>query len=252
MDREIAQHFRDELREARAIALKDAEAFEQLIFAFERIGVYLTGSIENLGRYAEPLTREASKSPLAQTIPSILPDWHAPFSTLFEVVRKARNDAMHEGAYARHLTKNSIELSIILEDALMAEASCARDFMVRDAVCAYLWQPRSSIRRAMLANSFSFLPVATGGNPLTEWKLLSDYSIASYLRSADGGKERNRRLALKLSEAIEQDAIKLLIAPVCTANESVATVLARSQGHPTLVLDANGVLSGIVTPFDVL
>jgi hypothetical protein len=134
LDRQIAQHFRDELREARAISLKDAEAFEQLIFVFERIGVYLTGSIENLGRYAEPLTREALKSPLAQIIPAILPDWHAQFSTVFEVVRKARNDAMHEGAYARHLTKNAVELALVLEDALMAEAACVRDFMVRDPV----------------------------------------------------------------------------------------------------------------------
>jgi hypothetical protein len=220
LDQQIAQHFRDELRDARAIAFKDAEAFEQLIFVFERIGVYLTGSIENLGRYAEPLMHEASRSPLAQIIPSILPDWHAPFSTLFEVVRKARNDAMHEGAYARHLTKNSIELSIILEDALMAEASCARDFMVRDPVCAYTWQPISSVRRVMLANSFSYLPVAIGSAPNTKWTLLSDYSIAWYLRAANGTNERNRRLARKLEEAISQDTIDLTDVTTCSPGEA--------------------------------
>jgi hypothetical protein len=66
----------------------------------------------------------------------------------------------------------------------------------------------------MLANSFSFLPVAIGAASATEWKLLSDYSVASDLRGTDSGNERNRRLARKLSEAIEQDAIQFIIAPV--------------------------------------
>jgi hypothetical protein len=158
VDREIAQHFSYELREARAVALKDAEAFEQLLFVFERLGVYLTGSIKNLGGYADALGRVASNSPMAQLIPKDLPDWHAPFSTLYEIVKTARNEALHEGSYARHLTKNAVELSMILEDALMVEAFCARNFMVRDPVCAYMWQPISAIRRAMLVNSFSFLP----------------------------------------------------------------------------------------------
>lgn len=37
MDPEVALHFRDELREARAVALKDAEAFEQIVLVLERI-----------------------------------------------------------------------------------------------------------------------------------------------------------------------------------------------------------------------
>ena len=74
MDREIALHFRDQLRDARATALKDAEAFEQVVFVLERIGVYVTGSIDNLATYADTLAREASKSPLADSIPSVLPD----------------------------------------------------------------------------------------------------------------------------------------------------------------------------------
>ncbi|MBI4526363.1 MAG: hypothetical protein HY695_21395 [Deltaproteobacteria bacterium] len=252
MDREVALHFRDQLREARAVALKDAEAFEQVVFVFERIGVYLTGSIKTLAGYAEPLAQEAVRSPLATSIPSVLPDWHAHFSTLYSLVRMARNDALHEGAYARHLTTHAVELSVILEDALMTDAFCARDFMVRDPVCAYTWQPISSIRRSMLANSFSFLPVAIGRPDSTQWKLLSDYSIAAYLRGAEGASERNRRLARKLSEVVDQDGIRLVDAPVCAPEDSVTTVLERSQGRPVLVIGLNRELWGIITPFDVI
>lgn len=40
MNQEVALYFRDQLREARSVALKDAEAFEQLVFVVERIGVW--------------------------------------------------------------------------------------------------------------------------------------------------------------------------------------------------------------------
>jgi hypothetical protein len=33
LEQEVALHFRDQLREARAVALKNAEAFERVVFA---------------------------------------------------------------------------------------------------------------------------------------------------------------------------------------------------------------------------
>jgi CBS domain-containing protein len=220
-----------------------------VVFVLERIGVYLTGEIKNLYEYAESLRLEAVKSPLAEDIPSELPAWHAQFSTLYDLVRGARNDALHEGAFARHLTSHAVELSVVLEDALMAEVSCARDFMVGNPVCAFPWEPVSSIRRSMLVNSFSFLPIASDTSDGVHWKLISDYSIAAYLRGAGGSSERKRRLAQKLTEV--QD-IRLIDAPVCKPEDSVQAVLERSQGQPVLVLGPDSELLGIVTPFDVL
>jgi CBS domain-containing protein len=251
MDREAAQHFRDELRKARSLALKDSEGFDELLFVFERMGVYLEGSIGGLGHYRTALIQQASESPLAEEIPSEFPDCHAPFSILYKIVATARNDAMHEGAYARHLTRNAVELSIILEDALMEQAFLARDYMVRDPVCAFLWQPISAIRRAMLVNSFSFLPVALDGGP-TVWKLISDYSVAAYLRNAQSTRERKTRLAKKLVDALEQDGIQLTDAPRCCPEDSITSVLVKSEGRPVLLTGPNGELLGILTPFDVL
>lgn len=252
LNSEVALYFRDQLREARSVALKDAEAFEQLIFVVERIGVHLTGKIQNLKAYTSDLAEIACKSPLATDIPTLLPDWHAPFATLYDLVRQTRNDALHEGAFARHLTSHAVELTIVLEDALMAEASSARDFMVRDPVCALLWQPISSVRRSMLVNSFSFLPVAKEVSGAQRWRLLSDFSLASYLRAANSAAERNKRLARPLSEAIEAGDIILAEAPLCAPEDSVAAILERSKGLPVLVVGSDGDLRGIVTPFDVL
>jgi hypothetical protein len=252
LDPDVALNFRDQLREARAVALKDAESFDQLVHVVERIGVYLTGRIGNLGEYSEPITKLACVSPLAIDIPVQLPEWHVRFTAQYDLVKQARNDALHEGAFARHLTRHAIELAIVLEDALMAEAFGARDFMVRDPVCALLWQPISSVRQTMLSNSFSFLPVAAEANIAPHWKLLSDFSLASYLRAASSRIERNNRLARRLGDAVNAGEITLVDAPICGPEDSVTTILKRSQSLPVLVVGPAADLRGIVTPFDVL
>ena len=68
------------------------------------------------------------------------------------------------------------------------------DFMVRNPICAELWHPISFIRQALLANSFSFLPVRRD----TKWHLISDLQIATYLGAAAAGHERRQLLATKL------------------------------------------------------
>ena len=99
MEKEIALHFRDELREARAAALRDAEGFQHILFVFERLGSRLLGQIRHLGQYKSKIVELAEKSPLAS-----LPGWHTTFEAKYEIVRKARNAAFHQGALARHLT----------------------------------------------------------------------------------------------------------------------------------------------------
>jgi hypothetical protein len=252
MDSEVALHFRDQLREARAIAFKDTEAFEALVFVFERIGIFLTGRIDGLGRYVDSIAANAKRSPLAETIPAQLPGWHTTFTTLYGLVQHARNDALHEGAFARHLTNNAIELALILEDALMTDAVNALHFMVKDPVCARWWQPISSVRRSMLENSFSFLPLFSEVAGNSGWKLVSDFSLAKYLRQSSSNNQRNERLAKQLGKVVEAGEIKLVDASTCNPEEPISSVLAVSGGQPVLVIGSNSELRGIITPFDVL
>ena len=216
------------------------------------MGMYLKGEIANFGAYKGDITKEARKSPLAEDIPKHFPLWHAAFETLYDLVRESRNDALHEGAFARHLTSHAVDLTIVLEDALMRDSFEVRDFMVSDPVCATRFQPISSIRRIMLANSFTYLPLAGKDGALSEWNLVSDFAVASFLRSAVSGAQKQKRLACLLGEAIETNQIVLQVARQCRPSDSITDVLARSDGKPVLVLDENGNLHGIVTPFDLL
>src|SRR5205807_1099661 len=97
--------------------------------------------------------------------------------------------------------------------------SQARDFMVSDPLCAFPWQPISAIRRNMLANSFTYLPLAPDGMSASQWKLVSDYSIASFLRAAPSGKDRKMRLACKLADALAAKMIALVDASVCQSQD---------------------------------
>jgi len=252
-------YFRDQLRNARNEAIKDAEGFTELLFVFERLGNFLTKKTGTLKKYESKIAEVANNSPLAKDVPR---EFHTPFDKLYEIVRKGRNSAMHQGAYARHLTQHAIELSLILEDALMKDLDLVCDFMVRDPSCAYLWQPISFIRQTMLSNSFSYMPVCKEGT----WYLVSDYEIAKYLRS--GNKEKyDERLATTLKAAEETKGIELILPRHLKSGESVAEALKPDEdtgktdsdspihpGLPMLIFqnEAYQNLVGILTPFDLL
>jgi hypothetical protein len=92
----------------------------------------------------------ALTSPLVVEIPNKFRNF------LDQGVDGARNETLHQGAFARPLTKHAIELAIILEDALSQQVNqVVMDFMVRNPLCAELWKPIGFIRQQMLANSFS-------------------------------------------------------------------------------------------------
>ena len=134
----------------------------------------------------------------------------------------------------------------------MQEPRKAREFMVRDPVCASLWQPMSFIRQTMLENSFSFLPIALDPSGSTTWRLISDFVLARYLRSAMSEADRLKLLAKKLGDVVKAGHIDLIEAPLCQPEDTVDTILGLSSGLPVLVVSANDGLRGIVTPFDVL
>jgi len=152
-------YFRDLFRQARLLAYQDAEGFQEILFTLEKFGSYQAKKILDLGRYKHSVDKIAVKSPLYLDVPEKWREYHLPFCILYELVRNARNDALHQGAYARHLTDHAIQLSMIIEDALMNDANLISDYMVRSVVFADLWQPLSFVRQQMLANSFSYLPV---------------------------------------------------------------------------------------------
>jgi hypothetical protein len=240
-------HFRDELRDARAAVQADAEQFSQLCFTLERYGAFLIQRRGDLGKYREAISRTASRSPLAELLPSRWGTFHTPWSILYEMLRDARNDALHQGARARHLAKSAVQLSIILEDALMYDKVRIADFMTRSAICAAMWQPVSFIRQQMLEHSFSFLPTMDPREQ--KWMLVSDRTLAQFLRT-----DRHERLAKPLEEAI---ALGLALEPPdgwLSPSEGLDVALSKLCNRPILVVRDGPAseLLGIATAFDLL
>lgn len=244
-----ARDFRLQLQHARENALKDAEAFDEIIHVIERLGSFCLGKVEGLGRYQCELVEIALTSPLAEQIPGAWRSVHVPFERLYSMIKDARNDALHIGAAARHLTTHAVEAALILEDALrmLEQSKYISDYMVRDPVCAHLWQPVSLIRQRMLTNSFSYLPVA---DEQGRWRLVSDLQVAKFLQGHSNS-ERKRRLAAPLSAAGE---IKLESAICLHELTPVAEAMTQFDGRPLLVVRKNapGDLVGILTTFDLL
>lgn len=260
IERTHAIFFADQLRSARLAALADAEAFDEIIHVVERLGSYLSkvrlgdnGSYGTLFKYTLELKTLACQSSLEERTFSQPRNLLTPFETLYELVTEARNDALHQGAFARHLTRHAVELEIILEDALSTyKELVVSDFMVQNPSYAELWQPVSFVRQQMLANSYSYMPIL---DKIGKWHVLSDAAIAAFLGSKRSGPERVKKLTSTLETA--WDSLKsYYLEPVdpIEGNTSLDDALSLLKKHPILLVKAQeerGLL-GILTAFDLL
>lgn len=244
-------HYRDRFRAARYCALADAEGFGEICFAIEALGLRLRREEATMGRYAEQIRPLAHASPLFSALVTDFPVLFTRFDALYESVKKARNDAMHTGVYARHATNCAIELCIGLEEALMLEQQTPRevvaDFMVKAPVIVEPWQPVAYARQLMLMHSFSFLPVL-----LEEWKLVPELSMAKYLHR---NPHRRELLATSIGEAAK-NGLELTDAVVVRATDKVADLLKLDKPGNLpmlwLVLGPNDELSGVLSPFELM
>jgi predicted transcriptional regulator len=167
---------------------------------------------------------------------------------LYNLVRVERNSALHQGAAARRLTNHAIELSLILEGALekLMEQRVS-DFMVRDVVTASRWQPVSFVRLLMLKSSFSYIPVRLTDTDSSSWRLISDFSLAHYLRARpENSSERT------VGELVDSEEIQLLTVDTVSELDPLDTIVTRVMEKPVLVLSDAKVMVGIISAFDIL
>jgi CBS domain-containing protein len=240
LDPEVRRFHRDELRRARTAALDDAEGFLPIIQALERLGRYLMPGANGLGPVQPALKAVAEASPLFHPAP----DHATEFDVLYEIVRRGRNDALHDGAFARNLTQRSIELALLIEEGLMAGMDRIADFMVRSPVMAEPWHPVSFARQQMLLHSFSFLPLKQPDG----WYLLSDWAVACFL--AKHG-HSPRVLSRHIGNAVDEGELGTTPCVVVAPEAPKSEVVVRLDGKPAVVV-GDGNLLGIVTPFDLL
>lgn len=247
--------FRDRLREARYAALADAEGFQQMCFAIEALGKRLNPKANTLGQCRHVLQSLARQS-------TLLPDVNEgdraikTFDALFVALKDARNDAMHTGAYARHVAADAVTMCLVLEDALMVKTKTEEevkrltvgDFMVSAPVVVHPWQTVEHARQLMLLNSFSYLPIWHDEG----WSLIADIAIAKYLRPEWPAKAR---LKQRLDEANKDG---LVFTRTKTVERGAAVTSLLDQRDPPglwLVRDnryPDGHLVGVLSPFELM
>lgn len=249
-------YYRDQLRSARYAALADSEGFLSVCFALESLGLRLKGRKADLGTYRSLLKQIAQDSVVLSELTKRFPSTFTHFDALFELVRTARNDAMHSGVYARHATAAAIELCIGLEDAVMKETHLQRHlvkhYMVKSPITVESWEPVAHARQLMLTYSFSYLPVWVG-----EWKLVSETSMARYIQSSNRGSDWAESLATSIENAQGQ-GLKLVKAKVVALDDEVKALLEEHSGSQDtesrlwLVVDSTSKLRGILSPFELM
>jgi len=248
-----ARYWRNLFLSARDAAFRDAEGFQNILFSLEKFGQFLFRTTGDLGKYKPVICNVAWQSCLANEIPASHRDWHTPFQELYDLVKDARNDAMHHGSCARHLTEHAVSLSVVLEDALMVDAYTVSDFMVSDPVVAVPWQPLSHVREKMLTHGFSFLPIWISDPPGPGWFLLSDYAVTKYLRMCDQNLRR-QRLATRIEDAVSKKGLELIPGSTRYPDLSAEEIISKFDGRPILVVDPAKPdnLLGIITAFDLM
>lgn len=232
------------LRDARAIVYRDSESFNEAAAVLEHVGQMLRGVVLNgLNDYKDAICNLARQAPAIHS---------ERVEYLFDTVRKARNDSVHSGDYIRHHSIRLVELLLMLEEGLAMSGKTAGDLMVQNPTVAELWHNVATARRAMLTNSFSFLPIQDRDGV---WKLLSDTTVVRYLRRAATAKERSDRLGKKLQAAVDGGDITLTECSRLSPGKSVDEIAQAMNHLPVIIVGKDGNkerLVGILTAFDLL
>jgi len=244
---------RDRLRSARYAALANAEGFHEVCYAIEALGMRLHGAESTLNGYWPSIRDLSVHSPLFQDLPRRFPAFFTRFDALYDTLRRARNDAMHLGSYARHATAAAVELCIGLEESLMntsASRLTVADYMVKTPTLVEPWQPVAYARQLMLTHSFSYLPILHKNR----WKLLSELAVVGYLHPMLR-RDKDAALAQSIQDAVRA-GLKLLAAKTVQPMDPVASLIAATTARPTptlwLVVEADNRLSGVLSPFELM
>ena len=239
------RHYRDRLRTARYAALANSEDFDQVCFAIEELGLALLGRQAAMNDYLPGLSALVKSGPRSSE--------RASFEALFGIVRKARNDAMHSGAYARRVTTKAVELCLILEDSLMAIDAAGEwaveHYMVTEPASVSSWTPVAKARQLMLLHSFSNLPVKLED---MGWNRVTEVGIAKFLQGTTA--ERNRKLGLTNDAAVAEGlglAPAIVVGPRQDAREILAKQDVRAGGTLWVVVEGDRVI-GVLTPFELM
>lgn len=254
LSKDEARILRRELKDALTGFANGRGSLTTLFHEIERVAKAVSGKPDGTLQAAERRVRSFVRS----HAPNRVQDTGLPgvnWRSLYRNVREARNDIAHTGTEAVLAGMRASAMGAVLMEALARASKSTSvgriaDFMVSNPTCAHGWQTLADVRRTMLVNDYSVLPLADGYRG-TEWRSVRAEDLAACLHDG-AGEER----AWRLEEAMSDGRLEEYTA--CTVCEE--TPLDRIWSEPRLELplvvtrrvSARNEMVGIVTAFDLL
>ena len=164
LDPDAACELRRDLKGALTAFASGRGSVESLLHQIERIARYVTGKPDvALGR-----ARKRMKRLVRCFAPALIDNTGLPgvrWDDLYSAVVEGRNDLAHTGTEAalvgvRVATLATVLLAALAQVAKDKGAGEVKDIMVSNPVFAHGWQTLADLRRTMLVNDFSVLPLS--------------------------------------------------------------------------------------------
>lgn len=250
LKKEEAIYFLASFRDARANTLKDSENFKDIIIAIENFGCFLgNNSLNGFSNY---------KCIIKEFVRKFLCDYETEFfETKYEIVRTTRNESIHSGVFARNVSTHSLELLLIIEEALLSfmsrTSSTVGSFMINNVIVVQPWHTVKIVRNIMLTNSFTHIPVYHKD----DWYLVSETDIIIFLGVNFSDSSRKHNSVKTIQELIESLAYKHQKVTCKHENEPLEEIKKEfidNNGRPVLIVHSSKKeqLLGIITPYDIL
>ena len=254
---QAARELRGDLKGALTGFANGRGSVEALLHQIERIAKYVSANPDiALGQAKNAMTQLVCRYAPVRLEDSGLPGVR--WDDLYRGVVNGRNDIAHTGTEAALAGTRTAALATVLLAALAEAAkgkgmSTMKDVMVSNPICAHGWQTLSDLRRTMLVNDYSALPLSEWRGDKTTWACVRAEELAAYLAQERGARGRTLAEAQSGHCCSEMDFY-----PAATVREttSVDNVLGQGAlGLPVVVTKCVGErheIIGIVTAFDLL
>lgn len=228
------RHYLRALSRARYEVLSDSESLLSICHVLEELGRRITGTrSEGLGQYVDAL------------VSWVTPERTDRCARHLERVRQARNDAAHQGIYARNAALKAVLVCLDLEEVIRQTMAVVEDIMVGGVVVAKPFMTLAKVREEMLVSSFSYLPVEWDG----QWFLIADYHLATLWHRLTR-KARESQLLTEFLPPDAADRLALIPAPRLPASTPLEDLVVGPL--PALIQDDHENVIGILSAFDWL
>ena len=258
LSKDAARGLRGDLKGALTGFANGRGSVEAVLHEIERIAKCVSGNPQvPLGH-----ARKAMKRLVRRYAPAQLADTGLPgvcWDDLYSAVVTGRNDIAHTGteaalAGARVATLATVLLVALAELAKANRVGSVKDVMVSNPICAHGWQTLADLRRTMLVNDYSALPLSEGPNEDGRWGCVRAEELAAFFAREDGG-ARGCTLAEVLSDGTDT-SMSVYPANMVQEDTALATLLGEAAPQLPVVVTrpvaGRCEIVGIVTAFDLL